>query len=49
MEESNLQRVHNYHIFPRDSKIYSDKGFVNIDTGSMRGSYWTCFIVKNNK
>ena len=26
--------------------IYSDKGFVNIDIGSMGGSHWTCFIVK---
>ena len=29
MNESELQRVYNYKIYPRDSKIYSDKGFVN--------------------
>ena len=31
MNESQLQRVYNYAIYPRDSKIYSDRGFVNID------------------
>ena len=49
MNESQLQRVYNYPIYPRDSKIYSDKGFVNIDNGSQGGSHWTCFIVKDNK
>ena len=27
MNESEIQRTYNYHIYPRDSKIYSDKGF----------------------
>ena len=49
MNESQLQRVYNYSIYPRDSKIYSDKGFVNIDNGSRGGIHWTCFIVKDNK
>ena len=49
MNESQLQWVYNYPIYPRDSKIYSDKGFVNIDNGSMGGSHWTCFIVEDNK
>ena len=49
MNESQLQRIYNYPIYPRDSKIYSDKGFVNIDNGSMSGSHWTCFFVKDNK
>ena len=49
MNESQLQRVYNYPIYPRDSKIYSDKGFVKIDNGSMGGTHWTCFIVKGNK
>ena len=31
MNESDLQRVYKYPIYPRDSKLYSDKGFVNID------------------
>ena len=49
MNESQLQRIYNYPIYHRDSKIYSDKGFVNIDNGRMGGSHWTCFIVKDNK
>ena len=49
MNETELQRVYNYPIYPRNSKIYLDKGFVNIDNGSMGGSHWTCFIVKDNK
>ena len=49
LNESHLQRSYNYPIYPRDSKIYSDKGFVNIDNGSMGGTHWTCFIIKDNK
>ena len=44
--ESQLQKFYNYKIFPRDSKIYSDKGIINIDNGSMGGTHWTCFIVR---
>ena len=47
MNESNLQRVYNYRINPRDSKINSDEGFVNVDNGSQGGTHWTCFIVKD--
>ena len=46
MNESELQRVYSHFISPRGSMIYSDKGFLNIDNGSMGGSHWTCFIVK---
>ena len=49
MNESELQRVYNYPIYPRDPKIYSDRGFVNIDDGRRGGSHWTCFIVKDKK
>ena len=49
MKESELQRIQNYPIYPRDSKIYSDRGFVNIDDGSQGGSHWTCSMVKHNK
>ena len=49
MNESQLQRVFNYHIYPRDSKIVSDKGIVKIDNGSMGGTHWVCFIIKGNK
>ena len=31
MNESEIQRIPNFSTYPRDSKIYSDKGFVNID------------------
>ena len=48
MNESQLQKFFNLPIYPRDSKIYSDKGFVNIDKGSRGGTLWTCFIVKDN-
>ena len=49
MNESQLQKFYNYTIYPRDSKIYSDRGFVNIDNGSQGCTHWTCFIVKDNK
>ena len=49
MYESQLQRVFNYSIYPRVSKINSVKGFVNIDNGSQGGTRWTCLIVKDNK
>ena len=49
MNESQLQRVYTYPIYPRDSNIYSDIGFINIDDGRMGGSHWTCFLVKDNK
>ena len=49
MNESELQRGYKYKVFPRDSKIYSDKDFVNIDNGSQGVTHWTCFIVKDNK
>ena len=49
MNESQLQKVYNYPIYPRGSKKFSDKGFVNIDNGSQGGTDWTCFIVKDNK
>ena len=47
--ESQLQKIYNYPIYPRDSKIYSDKGFVNIDNGSQGGTHWTAFYIKDNK
>ena len=49
MKESELQKVYNYPIYPRDSKIHSDKGFVNIDNGFQGGTHWTCIIVKDKK
>ena len=49
MNESQLQKIYNYPIYPRDSKIYSDKGFVNIDNGFRGGTHWCAFYVKDNK
>ena len=41
--------VHSYNIYPRDSKTYSDKLFVNIHNGSQGRSRWNCFYIKDNK
>ena len=49
MNESELQRVYNYPIYPRDSKIYSDKRYVNFDNGIRGGTHWVAFYVKDNK
>ena len=49
MSESDLQKIYNYKIYPRDSKITSDRGFVNIDDGDWNGTHWVCFIIKDNK
>ena len=49
MNESQLQTIYNYNIYPRDSKIISDKGFVNIDNESRGETHWTCFYIKDNK
>ena len=49
MTESDLQKFYNYPIYPRDSKLYSNKGFVNNDNGSQCGTHWTSFIIKDNK
>ena len=49
MNGSELQKVFTYSKYPRDSKIYSDKGLVNIDDGSMGGTHWTLFYIKDNK
>ena len=49
MNESQLQKLYNYPIYTRDSKIYSDRGFVDIDDGSQGGSHWCVFYIKDNK
>ena len=49
MNESQLQKIYIYPIHPRDFKIYSDTGFVNIDNGVRGGNHWTCFIIKDKK
>ena len=49
MNESDLKRIDNYPICPRDLKFISDKGFVNIHNGSQGRAHWCCFTVKDNK
>ena len=49
MNEFQLQRNYNYPLYPRDSKIYSDRGSVNIDNGAQGGTHWVCFIMKDKK
>ena len=39
MNELQLQKFYNHPIYPRDSKIYSDRGFVNIDNGAQGGTH----------
>ena len=45
MNESELQKVSDYPIYPRDSRKYSNKGFVNIDNGEQGGFHSTAFYV----
>ena len=49
MNESKIQRALIYPIYPRDSKNYSDKRFVKKDNGSMGGTHWVCFYLKEQK
>ena len=49
MNEIDLQNVFNNPIYPKNSKIHSDKRFVNIDNGSKGGFHWTAFYTKDNK
>ena len=39
MNESEIQRVYNYKIYPRDSIITTNKRFVNLDDGSQVGCH----------
>ena len=49
LNEFQLQKIYSYHIHPTVLKIYSDKGFVNIDNGSQGGSHWCVFYVRDDK
>ena len=49
INETQLQKIYNYTIYPRDSELNLDRGFVKIDNGSQGGTHWTCFIAKDNK
>ena len=47
--ESQLQKINSYLFYPRDSKIYSDKRFVNTNNGEKQGTHWVCNYIKDNK
>ena len=47
MNENDLERVFNYHIYSRGSKRITDKGFVNFDNGEQGGTHWTCIYIKD--
>ena len=49
MDENDVQRVYIHRVYQRDSKITTDKGFVNIDNGSMGGSHGVVSYKKGNK
>ena len=49
MNESELKKNYKFKIYPRDFKIYSDEGLVNIDDGSQGETQWVYFIVKESK
>ena len=49
MNENDLQIIYNYPVHPRVLKITTDKGFKYIDNGSLGGTHWTCFYIKDNK
>ena len=49
MNESELQRVSNYEIYPTDGIISTNKGFVDIDNGILGGTHWKCFFYKRQK
>ena len=43
MNESQLQRIYNYPIYPKNSKVHSNRGFTNIDDGRLGGTHWCAF------
>ena len=49
LNEIDIQTVYIHPTYPRDSKIHSNKVFVNIKNGSTGGTHWCCFIRKDNK
>ena len=49
MKESHIQRVFKNTLYRRDSKTYSEKGFVKLEKGEQGGTHWVCFINKGKK
>ena len=48
-DDSDVQKTYKFNKYPKDSKINSDKGFINIDNGEQGGTHWDYFILKNGK
>ena len=46
MNESDLHRVNSYPMHLPDLKLYSVKGFINIDNGSQSGIHCTAFYIR---
>ena len=44
-----IYKEFSYPIYPRDSRLKSDREFLHIDNGSQGGSHWTCFIITGKK
>ena len=49
MNESDIQNVFTFPIYPRDSMIPAYKGLVIIDNRQMSGTHCTCYYKDNNK
>ena len=49
MNNSQIQKVCNYPIYSRDSKIFSDRQFANLDNGVRGGSHGCAYYVKDKK
>ena len=49
VNKSDMNKVFIFTIYPRDSKLHSDKGFVKIDNGSQGGTHWNYFHIGDNK
>ena len=46
LDESELEKVFNFTIYPEDSKITTNKRIVNIDKGSMGGTHWIFLLLE---
>ena len=43
MNDSDLKNISNCPIYPGDSLINTNEGFINNNDASTEGSHWTCF------
>ena len=49
MTKRELKNMYKYSIYPKDSRNFTDKRFVEIDNGCIGLTQWTCFYMKDNK